>query len=51
MKFLVTGVSVFNSFLPTLTEHERHLHLQKYRYELPFNKYYYIRESVVSHID
>jgi hypothetical protein len=27
MKFLVTGVSMFNNFIPTLTEHERHLHL------------------------
>jgi hypothetical protein len=51
MKFLVIGVSVFKNFIPTLTEQERHLHLQKYRYELPFNKYYYKRESVVSHID
>jgi hypothetical protein len=22
MKFLVTGISMFNSFIPTLTEHE-----------------------------
>jgi hypothetical protein len=26
-KFLVTGVSMFNNFIPTLTEHETYLYL------------------------
>jgi hypothetical protein len=52
MKFLVTGVSVFNDFIPTSTEHEIHDYICiKYRYKPPFNKYCHIRESVVSRID
>jgi hypothetical protein len=51
MTFLVIGVSIFNNFTPTLTEHEEHLHCVKYRYKPPFNKYCHIRESVVSRID
>jgi hypothetical protein len=27
VKFLVTGVSMFNNIIPTLTEHETYLHL------------------------
>jgi hypothetical protein len=46
-----SAVSMFYNFIPTLTEHERHLHLIKYSYKPPFNKYYHTRESVVSRID
>jgi hypothetical protein len=51
MKFLVTGVSVFNNFIPTLTK-QRHIYICiKYRHKPPFNKYCHIREFVVSRID
>jgi hypothetical protein len=51
MKFLVTGVSMFNSFIPTLTEHGTYLHLHYISLLTTFNKHCHIRESVVSRID
>jgi hypothetical protein len=57
MKFLVTGVSMFNNFIPTLTEYETYLHLNLiyfmdigYRYKPPFRKQS-CKGSVVSRID
>jgi hypothetical protein len=50
MKCLVTGASMFNNSIPTLTEHERYI-CSKYRYKPPLNKYCHIREYVVSRIN